>query len=34
MISYTPAKKEIPKVPDPAEAAKDPEEIMSMKSCS
>lgn len=29
MISYTPAKKEIPKVPDPAEAAKDPEEIMS-----
>ena len=29
MIAYTPAKKEILKVPDPAEAAKDPEEIMS-----
>ena len=28
MISYT-GEKEIPKVPDPAEAAKDPEEIIS-----
>lgn len=29
LIAYTPLKKEIPKIPDPAEAAKDPEEIMT-----
>lgn len=29
LISYTPLKKEIPKLPNPAEASKDPEEIMT-----
>lgn len=29
LVSYTPLKQEIPKLPDPAQAAKDPEEIMT-----
>ncbi len=29
LVSYTPLKQEIPKLPDPAEAAKEPEEIMT-----
>lgn len=31
LVSYSPLKKEIPKIPDPAEAAKDPEEIMTVE---
>ena len=29
LVSYTPLKREIPKLPEPAQAAKDPEEIMT-----
>ena len=29
LVAYTPLKREIPKLPDPAEAAKDPEELMT-----
>ncbi len=29
LVSYTPLKREIPRLPDPAEAAKDPEELMT-----
>lgn len=29
LVSYTPLKREIPKLPDPAQASKDPEEIMT-----
>ena len=29
LVSYTPLKREIPRIPKPAEAAKDPEEIMT-----
>lgn len=31
LVAYTPLKKEIPRLPDPAEAARDPEEIMTVE---